>query len=542
MLGALGGAHPAFAGDLDGDGRNDVLLAGRATPNWSPVRTVTLAFGFAPALHERYGLGGVRGLSDLDQDGFDDYVFGTQIISGRDASVLRSYATIPTEVDDLDGDGSRDLILPEWSQGVLYFRVRSFATGQVLQQFSKPGVFNTGVHVFVVGDLDGDGLGDLVFGAPNASLAKPWAGGVFVHSLGAGGKLWKKYGRYSDGEFGSVVAALDDLDGDGIPDVAVGAPREDHGSFYGQVYVFSGSNGALLNRVKGVGQPLALVPDRNGDGLRDLATGSIDSVIFFSPVDGAALGSIPGNYTNSQGLPVAGFGQSIAVVGDYDGDGLPDLGVGAPGYDEGAFFVFASDDGALLRHYQGRIEGERLGTSFASVEVTGDGLEDVVVVASNSFGALAPGARVELLDAAQASVASYCGLQASSSGCLPQILSEGTPRRSASSGFALRTYQLEGGQEATLFIGHGQQQVAWMGSSTNLCVREPLTRTKVHSTGGSAGGCDGSLSLDFNTWMAAHPNQAPQAGTAVFAQVWFSDPGSPSGSGLSNAVVFSVLP
>jgi hypothetical protein len=362
-----------------------------------------------------------------------------------------------------------------------------------------------------------------------------------------------KPGRFSDGGFGCTVAALDDLDGDGVPDLAVGAPTEDHGLYYGQVYVFSGAGGALLNRIKGTAvgmsifDPIVLVDDRDGDGLRDLAarvgisTGGA-SVAYFSPVDGALLGTIAGDYTSALGAPVGGFGRSLAVVGDFDGDGIGDLGVGAPGFDEGAFFVFAADDGALLRQVQGRVAAERFGSSFASVEVTGDGLEDIVVAAPYSFGPLGPASRLELLDASEAPTASYCGLQASSHGCLPQILSAGTPSQSQAAGFDLRTYQLEGDEEAILFFGSGQQQVAWQGTSMNLCVRRPLTRVGVHATGGTSGSCDGSLSIDFNAWMAAHPSQAPAAGTAVFAQVWFSDRGRPSGAGLSNAVVFPVLP
>ena len=145
------------------------------------------------------------------------------------------------------------------------------------------------------------------------------------------------------------------------------------------------------------------------------------------------------------------------------------------------------------------------------------------------------------------SIATYCSTSTTSNGCSPQMSAAGNPGVGASSGFLLAASGVEGQRQGLLFYGLlGPKAAAWApGNTSTLCVRSPLQRTVVASSGGAAGTCTGALTLDFQSYLAAHPTalgQPFQPGTIVNVQAWFRDPAAPGTTNLSNALQFKTCP
>ena len=199
--------------------------------------------------------------------------------------------------------------------------------------------------------------------------------------------------------FGSALAEVGDIDGDGVPDLAVGADGQFVGGreAQGQVFLFSGATGQRLRTLDNptpqegarFGFALAKVGDMDGDGAPDLAVGAFEQavggrfaqgqVFLFSGATGQRLQ--PLNDPIPQEL--ARFGWALAGVGDVDGDGVPDLAVGAPfqhvgsNLIRGRVFLFSGATGQRLQTLKA---AEGLGFALAGVgDVDGDSVPDLAV-------------------------------------------------------------------------------------------------------------------------------------------------------------------
>lgn len=144
-------------------------------------------------------------------------------------------------------------------------------------------------------------------------------------------------------------------------------------------------------------------------------------------------------------------------------------------------------------------------------------------------------------------VATYCSAGTTTHGCTAQMSASGTPSASAASGFVLQATAVEGAKSGMVFYGtHGRVAWPWApGSTSFLCVKTPLQRTALASSGGVDGTCSGALSLDFLAFLSAHPGAlgAPlAAGATVQAQAWFRDPSAVKSVNTSNALEFTLLP
>ncbi len=142
---------------------------------------------------------------------------------------------------------------------------------------------------------------------------------------------------------------------------------------------------------------------------------------------------------------------------------------------------------------------------------------------------------------------SYCTAGTSTNGCAATLGYSGEPSLASPSGFALEVTQLEGQRPTLLFYGvSGRRADPWAAGSTSfLCVKAPVQRMLIASSGGSAGQCNGSLSADWLAYVAANPSAvgAPfSAGIAVNAQVWYRDPPAPKTVNLSDALEFVTAP
>ncbi len=141
----------------------------------------------------------------------------------------------------------------------------------------------------------------------------------------------------------------------------------------------------------------------------------------------------------------------------------------------------------------------------------------------------------------------YCTAGTTQIGCVPSISGTGTPSASASSGFAIEASDVPGQSNGILFYGvGGRVAVPWYATSSSfMCVKAPVERTGLRSSGGTLNVCDGSLDFDFNTFRATHPaalGQPMTAGLVVDAQAWFRDPGAPKNTNLSDALEFTLAP
>jgi hypothetical protein len=141
----------------------------------------------------------------------------------------------------------------------------------------------------------------------------------------------------------------------------------------------------------------------------------------------------------------------------------------------------------------------------------------------------------------------YCTVGTTSSGCHPTIGWSGTPSATSGTGFVITVSEVEGDRAGLLFYGvTGRAETPWdLAGGQYMCVNSPRQRTPLQGSGGESGSCDGSLSLDWNDYVAGHSGALGQPfahTTRVNAQGWFRDPYGARTTALSNALEFTVAP
>jgi hypothetical protein len=252
-------------------------------------------------------------------------------------------------VVDLDGDRAGEVLLGTPGLGIDQVN----EGGAVLYDASSTGPADApawswqsdipwlamGCRVAAAGDLDGDGHADALVAGPDD--ANDSAGGVFLFP-GEGGILAAAAAvDYHQGEgesdYGAALAGNLDLDGDGAPEFAVGAPGADDGS--GRVFVYDSSKTAAAWERRGsfpgqaLGRTLAS-GDVDGDGYADVAIAAQTSQAAMQGAVHVYLGAAAG-LADAQPIFASdlgdgsGCGDALAV-GDLDADGFADIAVGCP--------------------------------------------------------------------------------------------------------------------------------------------------------------------------------------------------------------------
>jgi len=290
-------------------------------------------------------------------------------------------------VGDLDGDGNPELAVgnhgPDDRGAVhLLFLDQSGGVAHAREisrddpRFEESLQF--GESLEFLGDLDGDGRPELAIGDSNAPRGGTNRGIVWIVELDPQGAVLDVellapgepgFGApLSDHQnFGTGLANLGDLDGDGAIELAVGSAYADEGTDNtGAAWIVSidddfavrrfrkipATHPAFLDRVDyedSIGHDLSVVDDLDGDGIVELAVSSASHDghgydrgavwIVFLGADGEArqvrkFGDQSGGLTATL-VDHEGFGSSVESIGDLDGDGVSELAVGAPGHPSG---------------------------------------------------------------------------------------------------------------------------------------------------------------------------------------------------------------
>ena len=389
------GQRVAGAGDVNGDGYQDVLVTGYLADGLAGATTGVLrvhhgspsGISSSPdfsiegsVANERLGRG-ADGVGDVNGDGYDDVAVGiynsaagglpntgeVRVYYGSPAGLTPAvgFAWSPSSANvyhgwtvsragDANGDGYADFVSMNGGDKTIYWFSGSASGPAMAGPIAPPtgfsGQYGWWGAISGGGDVNADGFDDLVVGDEGAASD----GGTVHLFLGtaAGYQSPPDYSFSGTGTeaLGTAVSITGDVNGDGFSDILVGAPGAG-ASVPGTAYLWAGGAngtpfGAPLQTWTGsqggasFGDGAAIFGDANGDGFADVAIGepTYDPLGFNN--DGRVnvyVGSATGPgasavWSASTGSAGSQLGGSIAHTGDVDGDGLSDLWVGAPRY------------------------------------------------------------------------------------------------------------------------------------------------------------------------------------------------------------------
>jgi hypothetical protein len=280
-----------------------------------------------------------------------------------------------------------------------------------------------GTSVASAGDVNADGYGDIIVGCPFYSCAHDQEGAAYVYLGSASGLAltasWTDESNEEYARFGWSVASAGDVNGDGYGDVIIGAPGHKSGLTWeqGRAFIYYGKSGGLnefpdwenatysYQIDAHFGASVACAGDVNGDGYADVIVGIPDDGVSETPKVGRAqifLGSAngPSDFQDWSGSPSqpnppynSSYGYCVATAGDINGDGYSDVIIGAPYEPDlggvqfvacGYAYVYYGDTGRLHDEpdwdNQTNQADSSMGVSVASAgDVDKDGFSDVVV-------------------------------------------------------------------------------------------------------------------------------------------------------------------
>lgn len=308
-----------------------------------------------------------------------------------------------SELRDINGDGVTDGIIS--ANQAARVVVVSGADCAILHDISGAPGSSFGYAIADAGFVDADNVPDFVVGAVNANAS---AGAAFIYS-GADGSVIHTLSPSGAGEFlGAACAGLGDVNGDGRDDVAVGAPR--FAGSTGRVYVFSGMDGSVIRTIDGedgldqFGVGTAGLGDIDGDGISELGVGAMRAgptsrgrSYIYSGATGALVRG-PFDALNT----AQSYGQFfVGTLGDVDNDGVPDMYVGdfsdtVLGQGTGRAYLYSGATGSTIFIFRGASAGAGMGPGRGAGDLDGDGHADIIVGSYTSSEGAPTAGKVEV--------------------------------------------------------------------------------------------------------------------------------------------------
>ncbi|ELS00028.1 integrin alpha, partial [Gloeocapsa sp. PCC 73106] len=449
------------AGDINGDNIDDLIIGARsADPSGRSdagqsyvVFGRTGGFGASLELSSLNGTNGfaLNGINSGDYSGWS--VSSAGDINGDDIDDLIIGAPSADPNDNTDRAGQ---------SYVVFGRVGGFGASLNLSSlngsngFALNGIIfsdRSGYSVSSGGDINGDGIDDLIIGAPSAGQSSAGQSYVVFGRTGGFGASFELSSLNGSNGFtingintadvsGISVSSGGDINGDGIDDLIIGAPLANPGNanYAGQSYVvfgrvggfgsslnlssLNGSNGFALNGINSgdwSGWSVSSAGDINGDDIDDLIIGARfadpnnklsagQSYVVFGRTGGFGASLDLSSLNGSNGFALNGInsndvlGTSVSSAGDINGDDIDDLIIGAYGADPSgrngagqSYVVFgrtggfgASLDLSSLNGNNGFAlnginSGDRSGVSVSSAgDINNDGIDDLIIGADGA--------------------------------------------------------------------------------------------------------------------------------------------------------------
>lgn len=378
------GEAVSTAGDVNGDGYDDVIIGARGDMHEGSTSNgnVYIYLGSANGLQanptfvmsgEDMGTEFGRSVGfagDVNGDGYDDVLVGAHAYMGHQGKVYLYF-----------GSSSGLSIQPNWT---------SLGENQSDEY---------GRSLYSAGDVNNDGYDDVVVGASGYTETLALQGKVYLYLGSASGLSQIPVATYTgtteNEELGRSVFGGGDINGDGYGDIVVGAPGltkgGETGTSIGMAYIFWGNSAGIGSASPTIlsgesisdkfGESVSIAGDVNGDGYDDVLVGAWETgkvYIFLGNSTGISVEAMI-----ITGTDRINFGRAVSSAGDVNGDGYDDILVGAHAQSKGVLYIYLGSAMGINEANLFVVVGEdaTLGLGFYVAhagDINNDGYSDII--------------------------------------------------------------------------------------------------------------------------------------------------------------------